>query len=104
MKAFAAASKYRGGSMPSRARVLAILMQSAGTVVALSQSCSMYGVTAMTVTNAESEWLGRVMRTISNVAMQEPWLAPADPVREGPADDVLRAAQSFIDVLQESSK
>jgi len=64
----------------------------------------MYGVTAMTVTNAESEWLGRVMRTISSVAMEEPWLAPADPVREGPAEHVFRAAQSFIDVLKEPAK
>jgi len=58
----------------------------------------------MTVTNAESEWLGRVMRTISSVAMEEPWLAPADPVREGLAEDVVRAAQGFIDVLKELEK
>jgi len=44
------------------------------------------------------------MRTISSVAMEEPWLAPADPVREGLAEDVVRAAQGFIDVLKEPEK
>ena len=54
----------------------------------------------MTVTNAESEWLVRVMRTISHVAIEEPCLA-LDRARTGAAEDVLRAAQSFIQILNE---
>ena len=55
----------------------------------------------MTVTNAESEWLVRVMRTISTVTIEEPCLAFDRSVQDCAAEDVLRAAQSFIRVLQE---
>jgi len=55
----------------------------------------------MTVTNAESEWLVRVMRTISHVAIEEPCLALDRSARTGAAEDVLRAAQSFIQILNE---
>ena len=55
----------------------------------------------MTVTNAESEWLVRVMRTISTVTFEEPSLALDRSAQDCAAEDVLRAAQSFIRVLQE---
>jgi hypothetical protein len=55
----------------------------------------------MTVTNAESEWLVRVMRTISTVTIEEPCPAFDRLAQDCAAEDVLRAAQSFIRVLQE---
>ena len=58
----------------------------------------------MTVTNAESEWLVRVMRTISTVTIEEPCLAFDRSAPDCAAEDVLRAAQSFIRVLQEPGK
>jgi hypothetical protein len=43
----------------------------------------------------------RVMRAINNVADEEPCLAPGRSVQGGAAEDVLRAAQSFIKLLKE---
>ena len=58
----------------------------------------------MAVTNAESEWLVRVMRTISNVTFEKPCLVLDRSAGEGAAENVLRAAQSFIRVLKEPGK
>jgi hypothetical protein len=54
----------------------------------------------MSMTSAESQWLARVMLTISHVALGEPCNAVETSVRKGAAEEVLRAAQSFIQVLQ----
>jgi hypothetical protein len=54
----------------------------------------------MTMTNSESQWVSRVMRTISYVAFIEPCNTMARPLRKGAEEDVLRAAQSFIQALK----
>jgi hypothetical protein len=61
----------------------------------------------MTVTNVESQWLVRVMRTISSVTIEEPCLpkprlAADRSVPKGTAEDVLRAAQDFIQTLRDA--
>jgi hypothetical protein len=53
----------------------------------------------MTMTSAESQWLARVMLIISHVALGEPCNAVESSV-QGAAEEVLRAAQSFIQVLE----
>jgi len=81
----------------------AILMQSIDKVLAGNRipGVGASGATSVTVTSAESNWLMRVMRAINNVADEEPCLAPGRSVQEGAAEDVLRAAQSFIKMLKE---
>ena len=56
------------------------------------------GIIGMTMTNAERRWLARVMLTISDVAFRESFNAGGSAVRSGAAEDVLRAAQSLIQV------
>jgi len=52
----------------------------------------------MTMTDAERQWLTRVMLTIRQVAFGEPSRAVASSVRNDPAEEVLRAAQGLIQV------
>jgi hypothetical protein len=58
------------------------------------------GTVAMIMTNSERQWLARVMHTISHVTIMEPCNALDRPVQNGAGEDVLRAAQNFIEVLQ----
>ena len=54
----------------------------------------------MTLTNSESQWLARVMYTISDVTFINPCNALDRPVQNGAGGDVLLAAQNFIEVVQ----
>jgi hypothetical protein len=54
----------------------------------------------MTMTNSESQWIARVMRTINHVAFMVPCNTMARPLQKGAGEDVLRAAQTFIQVLK----
>jgi hypothetical protein len=50
----------------------------------------------MTMTNAERQWLARVMLTISDVAFREPCNAATGSARNSAVEGALRAAQSLV--------
>jgi hypothetical protein len=54
----------------------------------------------MIMTNSERQWLTRVMDTINHVTIMVPSNALDRPVQNGAGEDVLRAAQNFIEVLR----
>ncbi|HEY7245968.1 MAG TPA: hypothetical protein VH678_19025 [Xanthobacteraceae bacterium] len=54
----------------------------------------------MTMTRSESQWIDRVMHTISYLAFLESCNTLAGTLENGPTDDVVRAAQAFIRKLQ----
>ncbi len=54
----------------------------------------------MSMTRSESQWVTRVMHTISYLAFIESCNTLAGTLEKGPADDVVRAAQNFIRKLQ----
>jgi hypothetical protein len=58
------------------------------------------GILTMTMTRSESQWIDRVMHTISYLAFLESCNTLAGTLESGPTDDVVRAAQAFIRKLQ----
>ncbi len=54
----------------------------------------------MTLTRSETQWIARVMHTISYVAFVESCSTLAGTVQKGAGDEVVRAAQSFIEKLK----
>jgi hypothetical protein len=58
----------------------------------------------MTLTSAESRWVARAMLTISHVALTEPCTATESSARKSTAEEVLRTAQSLIQVLKHTGK
>jgi hypothetical protein len=54
----------------------------------------------MSMTRSESQWLARVMHTISYLAFIDSCNTLAGRLDKNAPDDVVRAAQSFIEKLQ----
>jgi hypothetical protein len=53
-----------------------------------------HGAVAMTMTNPESPWIARVMRTISCLALLQPRNTMAGAIQEGAGEDVLSFTKS----------
>jgi hypothetical protein len=51
----------------------------------------------MTMTSSETQWVARVMHTISYVAFIEACDTVAGTLQEGAGEEVIRAARSFIE-------
>jgi hypothetical protein len=54
----------------------------------------------MTMTSSESQWVARVMHTISYVAFIESYDAVAGTLQKDAGEEVMRAALSFIEKLK----
>jgi hypothetical protein len=54
----------------------------------------------MTMTSSESQWIARVMRTISYVAFVEPCNTATEAMPKSAGEDFLRAARSLSQILK----
>jgi hypothetical protein len=55
----------------------------------------------MAITNSESQWLARVLRTIGHVALTEPPNAVDSAANKDPGEQALHATRTLIRVLNE---
>jgi hypothetical protein len=55
----------------------------------------------MTMTSSETQWVARVMHTISYVAFIEACDTVAGTLQKGAGEEVIRAARSFIEKLKQ---
>ena len=55
----------------------------------------------MAMTNSESQWLARVLRTIGHVALIEPSNAVDSTANQDPGEQASHAARTLIPVLNE---
>jgi hypothetical protein len=55
----------------------------------------------MTMTSSETQWVARVMHTISDVAFIESCNTVTGSIQKGAGEEVIRAARSFIEKLKQ---